>query len=257
MASNQQPRPVRPRKKDEKNYERAIRDAYVDPLMRRLQKRFAEVAALDQAQRALDAEVSSLIALPRAGVPLALIQAALDRVNTYTRERVRLSFRAALAVDVNPFLVDATTTVYMQERVAENVDLIKTIPPRLHDSLKVRIEELTREAAFDQQALMQALRTEYRSTGYNVRRITRDQTQKLTKQLAQIRYQQLGIQGYRWQTAGDGDVRPTHVANSGKFFRWDNPPAETGNPGNDIQCRCVAIPAVLKEDRARLQQQAS
>ena len=256
MASGQQPRPVRPRVGDAVKYERAIREAYVDPLMRRLQERFAEVAALDQAERALDGEVSKLVALPRAGVPLLLIQAALDRVNTYTRARVRLSFRAALGVDVNPFLIDATTTLFLQERISENVDLIKTIPPRLHDSLKARIEELTREAAFDQQALMQALRTEYRSTGYNVRRITRDQTQKLTKQLAEIRYRQLGIQGYQWQTAGDGDVRPTHVSNSGKFFRWDNPPAETGNPGNDIQCRCVAIPVVLKEDRERLQQQA-
>jgi len=37
---------------------------------------------------------------------------------------------------------------------------------------------------------------------------------------------------YIWSTAGDGKVRPSHAANDGKTFAWDNPPS-TGHPGED------------------------
>ena len=54
----------------------------------------------------------------------------------------------------------------------------------------------------------------------------------------------MGISEYRWGTAGDERVRETHEANDGKVFRWDTPPAETGHPGNDVQCRCTARPII-------------
>lgn len=44
---------------------------------------------------------------------------------------------------------------------------------------------------------------------------------------------------YIWRTAGDDKVRPSHAANNGKIFAWDNPP-ETGHPGAAQHCRCVA-----------------
>lgn len=46
---------------------------------------------------------------------------------------------------------------------------------------------------------------------------------------------------YIWRTQGDDKVRPSHAANEGKIFAWDNPPA-TGNPGDEYGCRCTAEP---------------
>jgi hypothetical protein len=46
---------------------------------------------------------------------------------------------------------------------------------------------------------------------------------------------------YIWRTAGDDKVRPSHAANEGKIFAWANPP-DTGNPGEDYNCRCTAEP---------------
>ncbi len=46
---------------------------------------------------------------------------------------------------------------------------------------------------------------------------------------------------YIWHTRGDDKVRPSHAANNGKIFAWDNPPA-TGNPGEEYGCRCWAEP---------------
>ena len=46
---------------------------------------------------------------------------------------------------------------------------------------------------------------------------------------------------YVWETRGDSKVRVSHRRNEGKIFRWDNPPP-TGHPGQDYNCRCLAIP---------------
>lgn len=46
---------------------------------------------------------------------------------------------------------------------------------------------------------------------------------------------------YVWRTKLDDKVRPSHAANHGKIFSWDNPP-DTGHPGEDYGCRCEAKP---------------
>ncbi len=46
---------------------------------------------------------------------------------------------------------------------------------------------------------------------------------------------------YIWRTQSDNRVRSSHAANNGKIFAWNNPP-ETGHPGEDYNCRCVAEP---------------
>ena len=46
---------------------------------------------------------------------------------------------------------------------------------------------------------------------------------------------------YIWHTAGDDKVRPSHAANEGRVFAWNNPPP-TGNPGDEPGCRCTAEP---------------
>lgn len=46
---------------------------------------------------------------------------------------------------------------------------------------------------------------------------------------------------YIWRTRDDERVRPSHAANNGKIFAWDNPPP-TGHPGEDYGCRCTAEP---------------
>jgi len=74
--------------------------------------------------------------------------------------------------------------------------------------------------------------------------IARDQVSKLNGNLTKERQQDLGVDGYIWRTVGDERVRDTHEENDDQFFTWDNPPAETGHPGEDIQCRCWAEPVL-------------
>ena len=252
MASRRNPRPVQPRRKDEREYNAAIRRAYINPIFARLRARLAQAVSANQAWYVMEEVFRGVAAQPVAGVPVDLIEVNLERMRGYHRARIISTFRSALKLDIRPLLTEPFIDVFMKQKVSDNVDLIKTIPPRAHDGLKARLGSLLQEAPFDQNLVMRALRDEYGSTGYNVRRLTRDQTSKTIAGLTEARHAQLGIQGYQWLTAQDDRVRPTHRDNDRKWFRWDSPPQPTGNPGTDIQCRCVAVPAITEADRARL-----
>lgn len=76
--------------------------------------------------------------------------------------------------------------------------------------------------------------------------LARDQTAKLNGELTEARQRSVGIEKYEWSTSLDERVRDSHAANEGKIFSWDSPP-ETGHPGEDYNCRCVAIPVFEDE----------
>ena len=51
---------------------------------------------------------------------------------------------------------------------------------------------------------------------------------------------------YIWRIKRDNKVPPSHAANEGKVFSWDNSPP-TGHPGDGYNCRCVAEPYKLEK----------
>lgn len=67
---------------------------------------------------------------------------------------------------------------------------------------------------------------------------------------------ELGVDGYFWETKHDDRVRPAHAAveniDSDTPYSWDDPPlkaSESSNeedchPGDDYNCRCIAVPAL-------------
>lgn len=83
--------------------------------------------------------------------------------------------------------------------------------------------------------------------GRRAKLIGRDQALKLYGNLTQARHQEAGIARYVWSTSLDERVRDGHQALEGTTQNWAEPP-DTGNglnhPGQDIQCRCVAVPVL-------------
>ncbi len=78
--------------------------------------------------------------------------------------------------------------------------------------------------------------------------LARDQTAKLNAQLTAARLGRAGISKYEWSTSRDERVRETHAAKEGNIYAFSDPPADTGNPGEDFSCRCVAVPVLDPED---------
>lgn len=57
---------------------------------------------------------------------------------------------------------------------------------------------------------------------------------------------------YTWYSRGDNKVRSSHAERHGQVFNWKNPP-NGGHPGEDYNCRCLAIPykPVISDDKKK------
>lgn len=154
------------------------------------------------------------------------------------------SIKDRIGVDVTKALLSTGPIANsIREATRANVALIKTIPEQYFARIQKEVyANLTSGNRYE--SLIAKIQYIGSVTESRAKLIARDQTSKLNSEFNRVRQQSVGIERYRWQTAGDERVRETHAENDGKIFRWDDPPAETGNPGDDIQCRCVAIPIV-------------
>ena len=126
---------------------------------------------------------------------------------------------------------------------SQNAQLIRSLPAQELDQVAQIIERGLQEGSRFH-SMTQDIQETFGVTRRRAKLIARDQTSKLNASLTKLRQQELGVEEYIWQTAGDERVRPTHRAHDGKKFRWDQPPKDTGNPGTDINCRCVAVPVL-------------
>lgn len=235
------PRAIRPRVADARAFEQALRIAYLNPFIRSMQDGLAKAAAANQAYRTMDDVVEKMAARPQHGIPTELIQKHLDRMEGRHRKDVITSFRTALGVDVRPFLSRPEVAAYMRQKVAENADLIRSLPPRMRDNLKRRLQKEMLEHPFDQELMTRILKHEFGVTGFNMRRIVRDQVASFNGQLTELRHSQLGITEFVWRSVADERVRPECAADDGNKYRWsEGSPQDGARPGSRVQCRCIA-----------------
>lgn len=96
--------------------------------------------------------------------------------------------------------------------------------------------------------LVKLIEANYGSSRDKAKFLARQETSLLMSKLRQQRYQDIGSRRYRWSTSKDERVRHDHKILQGKVFSWDSPPVvdrATGRraaPGEDFNCRCVAMP---------------
>lgn len=131
--------------------------------------------------------------------------------------------------------------------VDTNVGLITSIAPQYYDRLKqILLDHIETAQRWETLAdkLREGIAQVNNLVDYRVNLIARDQTAKMAASFNEARSASVGITQYTWQTAGDERVRESHAANDGQLFSFGEPPEETGNPGDDVNCRCVAIPYV-------------
>lgn len=163
--------------------------------------------------------------------------------------RIAMNAQMKRVIKIDPFVNNAGLERVMRERVATNVELIKSIPEQLLDQVE-RIVVPNVEAGVRVEELKTQIQKRFEVSASRAKLIARDQVGKWNGQLVKERQQALGIGSYTWSTSKDERVRVDHAALEGKVFSYDNPPiidvrtGRRGNPGEDYQCRCSAIPRV-------------
>lgn len=158
-------------------------------------------------------------------------------VNTFNADQFRKVIKSALSVDVfaaEPWLGDV-----MEASVAANVGLIESIPNKLLPEVEGLINSAY-NGGMRVEDLADRIFGRFDVAESRAKLIARDQTSKLNGALSRLRQQNVGGDEYIWRTSQDERVREEHAAKEGQKFRWDDPPADTGNPGDDVQCRCYA-----------------
>ena len=218
-------------------YEKQLRKVLLNPLYKTMRERLSLAAGASMAYY----EIMNMPMPDIAGLHSGVVKKYFNHLSGWHKKKIIAAFRAAIKIDVGVLLQDGPIRTALQDRIIDNVALIKTIPVKFQTDLKVSFLDEFAEAPFDRQRLTSMLSTAYDSAGYNLRRIARDQTTKAIGQFTELRQKQIGVEEYRWSSSTDNRVRPTHQLNEGKTFSWDDPPAATGHPGWDIQCRCVAV----------------
>lgn len=143
----------------------------------------------------------------------------------------------------------APTGRVMQQLLAEQVDLIKSIPreaaERVHRLTLQSIEDSTRASEISKEIQRSGEVAKSRAD-----LIARTEVSRAASTLTQARAQHIGSDGYIWRTSHDGDVRHSHKEMEGKFVRWDDPPTldgMTAHAGCFPNCRCYPEP-VIPED---------
>ncbi len=105
------------------------------------------------------------------------------------------------------------------------------------------------------ESAVNTIQDSYGVTENKARFLARQETSLLMTKFKQTRYQEAGINEYKWGCVTGSKahpVRPAHKILEGKIFSWQNPPITTApgeparhcNPGQDYNCRCFARPIV-------------
>lgn len=142
----------------------------------------------------------------------------------------------------------------------ENVSLIKDMTNESLDRIQDLLDQYEGMRVED---LADEIESEFGVTRARAELIARDQTLKLNADLAKTAQVSAGVTQYRWSTSQDGSVRPDHADLEGSIYSWDDPPVTNAHevdkgkeerrnhPGQDYQCRCVAIPVLEEYDEPK------
>lgn len=163
--------------------------------------------------------------------------------NQVNKQRFYSAMNEAAGVNLQSIVQNEDLEDILVATTRENVSLIRSIPEEYFKKIESIVFTGTTQGSAAGSMIQQIQKTG-KTTTNRAKLIARDQSSKLNSALTQQRSQNLGVEEYIWRTAGDERVRDSHRSKNGKVFRWDDPPKDTGHPGQDIQCRCVAQPII-------------
>ncbi|MES2587001.1 MAG: phage minor head protein [Pseudomonadota bacterium] len=154
--------------------------------------------------------------------------------------------KTAFGIDVASVLsIDAIREPFTLA-IKANVELITSFAPEYHQKILDAVYK-NWAGGMGQESLFDTVMNMGDVAESRAQLIARDQTSKMNGAFTRARQESVGITKYVWQTSGDERVREEHASLDGETFSWDEPP-EVGNPGDDFNCRCVALPVIETED---------
>lgn len=166
----------------------------------------------------------------------------VNRGNIQNQQEVSKNLKNQTGIDLSAYLGNSPRIAEkVNAMTTDNVQLIKSIRSQYLDKVQNAVTQAVVNGTLNKD-LVQQIKDIGKTTEKRAIFIARDQSSKLNAALTQARHEDVGITKYTWSTSGDERVRESHAEKDGQVFEYANPPADTGRPAHDYNCRCVAIP---------------
>lgn len=168
----------------------------------------------------------------------------VSRGDAQNHAEVSTNLKNQTGIDLSAYLRNSPNIVErVNELTASNIQLIESIRTQYLDKVKNTVMQAMVHGALNKD-LAEQLKKLGKDVESRAMLIARDQSSKLNAALTRARHEEVGIKKYMWSTSGDERVRESHAEKDGQIFEYTNPPADTGHPGHDVNCRCVQIPVL-------------
>lgn len=230
--------------------QRALVEALLIPQLERILREAAELRPTQNSENSrLDSlssnvgdvmgqiEINFLRRFPRSEVENLALD-ALVKINKSNLDDYDRIFGSVLGIQLpttEPWFIDAAGAF-----VKQNADLFTSVTVEARGQIEQTVMRMVQEGKL-QKDIAAEIKNRLGVSESRANLIARDQASKFNAQLSKLRQTEVGLEKYEWSTSGDERVRQTHAANNNKTFYWNDPPA-TEHPGEDVNCRCVAIP---------------
>ncbi len=196
------------------------------------------------------------VSYPLEGDPKTLVfrnkvekQANIESKSVARVHKRRYNKNVDFVLGVDPLKNEPWLNGVLRDWTAQNVGLIQGIPDFAIDSMQSTVMQSVLRG--DSTTFLKGLLAGVLSdSDKRLKLIARDQTNKLYGALTKFRSQANGWDFYEWSDSNDSRVRKDHERLDGKIYRFSKPPVivttgkragTRGNPGDDIQCRCVSL----------------
>lgn len=202
------------------------------------------------------------------------VEAVLGTLSTLTPATIADSFSVSHLLDQTMFRVDRefrrnVSKITVVPKLTP--DVRKAIADEYNNNLQIYIRDFTEEQTSKlreqvkehvldggrQEGLVKIIKESYQVSQRKAKFLARQETALMMTAFTHSRYQDAGVHEYKWRSVTgtpQHPVRPMHSelnkrSNKGETFRFDNPPVDDPNgarhnPGQNYNCRCVAIPLV-------------
>lgn len=176
----------------------------------------------------------------------------INSMNVNNRRRFTNSVKSIGVTGIDVFGDSSKLQDILSAAIAQNTQLITKMSDDYLNQIQTIVTGNMR-AGLRPSAIVKQLSEQFGISQRRAALIARDQTSKASGELSKQRQEDAGFEYFKWRTSEDIRVRDDHDNISDKdigygrgVYRWDDPPKNKKGvptiPGQDINCRCVAIP---------------
>jgi len=177
----------------------------------------------------------------------------VKRASMVNENKTKNTIQNAIGVDLNNIISSENLTEFVELQTIQNAELIKSVPQNAIEDIRrivlnglsegLRHEEITKQISGN------SVNSTFNKMNNRIKTIARTEVAKLNSQITNKRLTNLGIKRAVWDATNDSRTRACHAARDGKEYEitkglFSTCDGLTIQPGQEINCRCVAVPIV-------------